>query len=203
LTASKGAQGPDMEKTRCGWAVGPGLLYHDEEWGVPRYDDPGQFEFLTLESAQAGLSWTTILKKREGYRRCFAGFDPERVAAFTQQDVDRLMADAAIVRNRRKILSAIGNARAFLDIAARHGSFCRWFWRFTEGKPVQNAWKNMGEVPPTSPLSDTIAREMKKLGFSFMGSTILYAHMQATGMVNDHLVTCFRHEQVRALSDGG
>jgi DNA-3-methyladenine glycosylase I len=197
------AQGPDMEKTRCGWAAGPGLIYHDEEWGVPRYDDPGQFEFLTLEAAQAGLSWSTILKKREGYRRCFAGFDPERVAAFTQQDVERLMADAAIVRNRRKILSAIGNARVFLDIAARHGSFCRWFWQFTEGKPVQNAWKNMSEVPPTSPLSDTIAREMKKLGFSFMGSTIVYAHMQATGMVNDHLVTCFRHEQVRALSDGG
>ncbi|MDR2076103.1 MAG: DNA-3-methyladenine glycosylase I [Desulfovibrio sp.] len=191
-----------MEKTRCGWAAGLDLTirYHDEEWGVPRYDDPGQFEFLTLEAAQAGLSWNTILNKREGYRRCFAGFDPEKVARFTQRDVDRLLADASIVRNRKKIDSAVANARLFLDIAARHGSFCNWFWGFTAGKPVQNAWKSKEEVPPSSPLSGAIAREMKRLGFTFMGSVIVYAHMQATGMVNDHLTTCFRYEQVRALA---
>ena len=192
------------EKRRCAWAAGLDLTvrYHDEEWGVPRYDDAGQFEFLTLESAQAGLSWNTILKKREGYRRCFAGFDPEAVAGFTERDVDRLLADASIVRNRKKIESAVANARLFLDIAARHGSFCNWFWGFTDGKPVQNAWKSQGEVPPVSPLSDAIAREMKKRGFTFLGSTIVYAHMQATGMVNDHLTSCFRYEQVRAFPDG-
>ncbi|MDR2051083.1 MAG: DNA-3-methyladenine glycosylase I [Deltaproteobacteria bacterium] len=194
-----------MEKTRCGWAVGSDLeiRYHDEEWGVPRYDDLGQFEFLTLESAQAGLSWRTILKKREGYRRCFAGFNPERVACFTESDIDRLLADTSIVRNRKKIESAVANARLFLDIASRNGSFCKWFWGFVDGKPVQNAWKSMRDVPPTTPLSDTIAGEMKKLGFKFMGSTIVYAHMQATGMVNDHLTSCFRYEDVRALSQGG
>jgi DNA-3-methyladenine glycosylase I len=195
---------PSAEKTRCGWAAGPEatIRYHDEEWGVPRRDDQGQFEFLTLESAQAGLSWNTILKKREGYRRCFAGFNPEKVALFTRRDVERLMGDAAIVRNRRKIESAVANARLFLDVAAKHGSFCGWFWGFVDGRPVQNAWKDMREVPPTSRLSDIIAGEMKKLGFKFMGSTIVYAHMQATGMVNDHLTACFRYEQVRALSDG-
>lgn len=193
-----------MTKTRCDWAVKSALetCYHDEEWGVPRRDDPGQFEFLTLESAQAGLSWNTILKKREGYRRCFAGFDPERVARFTTADVERLLTDAAIVRNRKKIESAIANARLFLEIAARHGSFSTWMWGFVDGKPLQNAWKDKREVPPTTPLSDRIAGEMKRLGFSFMGSTIVYAHMQATGMVNDHLVSCFRHEEVRALPVG-
>jgi DNA-3-methyladenine glycosylase I len=192
-----------MEKIRCGWAAGSELSirYHDEEWGVPRHDDPGQFEFLVLESAQAGLSWNTILKKREAYRRCFAGFDPEKVARFAERDIDRLMADASIVRNRKKIESAVGNARIFLDIAARHGSFSAWLWAFVEGKPIHNAWKDMREVPAATPLSGAIAREMKRLGFKFMGATIVYAHMQATGMVNDHLVSCFRHEQVRALPD--
>jgi DNA-3-methyladenine glycosylase I len=192
-----------MEETRCTWVSGLDLeiRYHDQEWGVPRYDDPGQFEFLILESAQAGLSWKTILKKREGYRRCFAGFDPEQVARFTAKDVDRLMADASIVRNRKKIESAIANARLFLDLAARHGSFCAWFWGFTGGRPIRNAWRSPREVPPSSPLSEAIAGEMKRLGFKFMGSTIVYAHMQATGMVNDHLTSCFRYEQVRALAD--
>jgi DNA-3-methyladenine glycosylase I len=175
------------------------IRYHDEEWGVPRYDDLGQFEFLTLESAQAGLSWNTILNKREGYRRCFAEFSPEKVATFTERDVQRLLADASIVRNRKKIESAIHNARLFLDISAKHGGFCKWFWRFTDGKPIQNAWKTMQEVPATTPLSDTIAKEMKTLGFKFMGSTIVYAHMQAAGMVNDHLTTCFRYEQIRSV----
>lgn len=193
-----------MDRTRCDWAAGsePGLRYHDEEWGVPRRDDRGQFEFLTLEAAQAGLSWNTILNKREGYRRCFAGFDPGQVARFTRQDVERLLQDRAIVRNRKKIESAIHNARVFLDIAARHGSFSAWLWRFVEGRPIQNAWKNMRELPAATPLSEAISREMKKLGFKFMGATIVYAHMQATGMVNDHLISCFRHEQVRALPHG-
>jgi DNA-3-methyladenine glycosylase I len=189
-----------MEKTRCNWAAGfeANIRYHDEEWGVPRYDDPGQFEFLILESAQAGLAWSTILKKREGYRRCFAGFDPEKVARFTAQDVDRLMVDASIVRNRKKIESAVENARVFLEIAAKQGSFGAWLWAFVEGRPIRNAWKEMCDVPPTTPLSDAIAKEMKRLGFKLMGSTIVYAHMQATGMVNDHLVSCFRHGQVGA-----
>jgi DNA-3-methyladenine glycosylase I len=177
------------------------IRYHDEEWGVPRYDDLGQFEFMTLESAQAELSWNTILNKREGYRRCFSEFNPENVAAFTERDVRRLLADASIVRNRKKIESAIHNARLFLDISAKHGGFCKWFWEFTDGKPIQNVWKTMKEVPATTPLSDTIAKEMKAAGFKFMGNTIVYAHMQATGMVNDHLTICFRHEQIRSRSD--
>lgn len=193
-----------MQQTRCGWAAHSETMrrYHDEEWGVPRFDDAGQFEFLTLESAQAGLSWSTILNKRDGYRRCFAGFAPEQVARFTPADAERLMADPGIVRNRKKIESAVTNARLFLDIVTRHGSFCAWFWDFVDGRPVQNAWNDMAEVPPTSPLSDTIAKEMKTMGFKFMGSTILYAHMQATGMVNDHLISCFRYEQIRALGTG-
>jgi DNA-3-methyladenine glycosylase I len=188
-----------MKLTRCGWAEHSEAMqrYHDEEWGVPCFDDAGQFEFLILESAQAGLSWSTILNKRDGYRRCFADFDPEQVARFTPMDVERLMGDPGIVRNRRKIESAISNARLFLEIVAKHGSFYTWFWNFVDGKPVQNAWKDMADVPPTSLLSDKIAKEMKKMGFNFMGSTILYAHMQATGMVNDHLTSCFRYEQVR------
>jgi DNA-3-methyladenine glycosylase I len=174
------------------------IRYHDEEWGVPCRDDQGQFEFLILESAQAGLSWNIILQKREGYRRCFAGFDPEQVARFTARDVERLLADAAGVRNRKKIESAVNNARLCLDIAARHGSFSAWIWDFVDGTPVRNAWKSMQRVPSTSVVSDRIAAEMKKLGFKFMGSTIVYAHMQATGMVNDHLTSCFRYAQVNA-----
>jgi DNA-3-methyladenine glycosylase I len=191
-------------RTRCDWARSElEICYHDEEWGVPRHDDRDQFEFPILESAQAGLSWNTILKKREGYRRAFAGFDPEQVARFTAQDVERLLRDAAIVRNRGKIESAIGNARAFLEIAARHGSFSAWFWRFTDGIPIRNVWKAWREIPANTPLSATIAREMKRLGFRFMGSTIVYAHMQATGMVNDHLVSCFRYTQVDRVDSGG
>ncbi|MDR2124153.1 MAG: DNA-3-methyladenine glycosylase I [Desulfovibrio sp.] len=187
-----------METKRCGWAAGSELMirYHDAEWGVPRRDDRGQFEFLILESAQAGLSWNTILQKREGYRRCFAGFDPEQVALFTAHDVERILGDAAVVRNRKKIESAVVNARLFLDIAARHGSFSAWIWDFVDGTPVRNAWKSMREVPSTSAASDRIAAEMKKQGFKFTGSTIVYAHMQATGMVNDHLTSCFRYAQV-------
>ncbi len=184
------------DKTRCAWAVKTEIEreYHDTEWGVPRYDDMGQFEFLVLESAQAGLSWLTILRKREGYRKAFAGFDPGKIAAFTEKDVERLMGDAGIVRNRKKIESTITNARLFLDLAGKHGGFSRYIWNFVDGKPVVNHWKAITDVPPTSAVSDAMAKEFKRLGFKFLGSTLLYAYMQATGMVNDHLVTCFRHE---------
>lgn len=185
------------DKNRCTWAVKTEIekAYHDAEWGTPQFDDAGQFEFMVLESAQAGLSWLTILKKREGYRRCFAGFDPVKVAAFTEKDIERLLLDPGIVRNRKKIESAIGNARLFLELAAKHGSFSNYIWSFVDGKPIVNKWKEMAEVPATTPLSDTIAKEMKQLGFKFLGSTVLYAHMQATGIVNDHLISCFRHNE--------
>lgn len=189
-----------MEQQRCQWYKQPSaamIRYHDTEWGVPCHEDRRQFEFLVLESAQAGLSWRTILDRREGYRRSFADFDPEAVAAFTANDVTRLMGDTGIIRNRRKIESAILNARIFLELAAKHGSFCRWFWNFTDGWSVQNAWPSMDAVPATSPLSDTIAREMKALGFRFLGSTVIYAHMQAVGMVNDHITSCFRYAALR------
>ena len=189
------------EQQRCLWykhSAENMLRYHDTEWGVPCHDDRGQFEFLVLEAAQAGLAWRTILDRREGYRRCFADFDPHRVATFTEADVARLMTDAGIIRNRAKIVSAINNARVFLEISAKYGSFCNWFWAFTDGWSIQNAWRTMDEVPATSQLSDTIAREMKRLGFRFMGSTVVYAHMQATGMVNDHITYCFRHAALRS-----
>jgi DNA-3-methyladenine glycosylase I len=186
---------------RCQWYSNPSeamTRYHDEEWGVPCWTDRGQFEFLVLESAQAGLSWNTILARREGYRRCFAGFDPEKVAAFTAEDAERLMGDAGIIRNRAKIVAAIANARAFMEVAAKHGSFCRWFWGFTDGWSIQNTWRERSDVPASTRLSERIAREMKALGFRFLGSTVIYAHMQATGMVNDHITRCFRYEELRA-----
>lgn len=163
---------------------------------MPRRDDAGQFEFLILEAAQAGLSWRTILRKREGYRKAFAGFDAAKVACFTEKDVMLLMDDSGIVRNRRKIMSAIANARLFLEVAAKHGSFSRWLWDFVDGEPLRNHWESVHEVPANTPLSDKIARELKRLGFSFLGSTVVYAHMQATGMVNDHLTNCFRHAEL-------
>ena len=182
---------------RCSWALrSPAeTAYHDAEWGVPRFDDAAQFEFLVLESAQAGLSWTTILNKREGYRCAFAGFDPHKVAAFGPADVERLMGDSGIVRNRKKIESAVRNARLFLELAAKHGSFAAWIWNFVDGRPLVNHWERMEDVPATTALSDQVAKELKKLGFSFLGSTVIYAHMQATGLVNDHLVSCFRHAE--------
>lgn len=186
------------ELIRCPWCARSDIetVYHDQEWGVPRRDDLGQFEFLILESAQAGLSWTTVLRKREGYRRAFAGFDPVKIAAFDQTDVERLLADSGIIRNRKKIEAAIGNARIFLDLAAKHGSFSNWFWSFVDGRPIVNQWRDHAKIPATTPLSDAIAKECKKLGFKFLGSTVLYAHMQATGLINDHLVSCFRHAEL-------
>lgn len=193
-----------MEKSRCSWARGSEqmLRYHDEEWGVPVTDDRKLFEFLLLESAQAGLSWAAILARREGYRACFAGFDPARVAAFNEADVRRLMADGRIIRNRLKIESAVNNARIFLELSARHGSFAAWLWRYVDGSPLQHGFTSPEAVPAKSGLSDQLARDMKALGFKFLGSTILYSYLQAMGLVNDHLTSCFRHEEVKALAAG-
>lgn len=185
--------------TRCGWCGDDELYvgYHDREWGVPLHDDRGLFEFLVLEGAQAGLSWLTVLRKREGYRRAFAGFDAARVARFTERDVERLMADAGIVRNRLKITSAVSNARAFLEVQEAFGSFDAYIWRFVDGRPILNRWKTLKELPAQTPLSRTISKDLLQRGFRFVGPTTVYAHMQATGMVNDHLVSCFRHRELR------
>jgi DNA-3-methyladenine glycosylase I len=190
--------------TRCSWCLGVSdayQAYHDEEWGCPVTDDRGQFEFLVLESAQAGLSWSTVLHKRDGYRRAFAGFDPERVARFNRRSVERLVGDAGIIRNRLKIEAAIGNARAFLELQARHCSFSAWLWDFVDGRPVVNHWREMRQVPATTALSDRISKELKARGFRFVGSTIVYAHLQATGLVNDHLVSCYRHAECVAAGE--
>ena len=172
------------------------IAYHDEEWGVPVHDDRRLFEFLILEGAQAGLSWSTILRKRAGYREAFAGFDAERVARFDSRKVERLMQFPAIVRNRLKIQAAVTNARCFLQVQQEFGSFAAYSWAFVGGQPIVNRWRDMKQIPATSPESDAFSKDLKKRGFKFVGSTIMYAHMQATGMVNDHLVTCFRHEEV-------
>jgi DNA-3-methyladenine glycosylase I len=170
------------------------VRYHDEEWGVPVHDDRRQFEFLVLEGAQAGLSWSTILNKRAGYREAFADFDAERVARFNKRSVERLMGFAGIVRNRLKIESAITNARRFLAVQDEVGSFDDYLWSFVGGKPIVNRWTDMKQLPATSAESDALSRDLKTRGFKFVGSTIMYAHMQATGMVNDHLVSCFRYK---------
>jgi DNA-3-methyladenine glycosylase I len=170
------------------------IRYHDEEWGVPVHDDRTQFEFLILEGAQAGLSWSTILNKRSGYRRAFAEFDPEKVARFTAKRVDRLLQDPSIVRNRLKVESAVTNAKAFLGVQEEFGTFSDYIWSFVGGEPVQNRFRRDRDVPATSPVSDALSKDLKKRGFRFVGSTIIYAHMQATGLVNDHVVDCFRHK---------
>ena len=190
---------PDA-RPRCGWSyVGMSpeyVAYHDEEWGVPVRDDRLLFEFLVLEGAQAGLSWSTILRKRAGYREAFADFDAERVARFDARKVGRLMQFPGIVRNRLKIQAAVSNARCFLQVQDEFGSFAAYSWAFVGGRPIVNRWRDMKQVPATSPESDAFSKDLKKRGFKFVGSTIMYAHMQATGMVNDHLVTCFRHKEV-------
>ncbi len=169
------------------------MEYHDKEWGVPVHGEQHLFEFLTLEGAQAGLSWSTILAKRDNYRAAFAEFDPAKVARFTARDTNKLMLNAGIVRNRLKIESTISNARAFLDVQKEFGSFDSYIWQFTGGKPLQNRWKTMSNVPASSTESDAMSRDLKKRGFRFVGSTICYAFMQAVGMVNDHILTCWRH----------
>ena len=173
------------------------LDYHDREWGVPVHDDRKHFEFLVLEAAQAGLSWSTILKRREGYRRAFADFDPQKVARFSQRKVEKLVQDSSIIRNRMKIEAAIRNARQFLAVQDEFGSFDSYAWRFVDGRPRLNRWKSTKEIPATSPQSDAFSKDLKARGFSFVGSTIIYAHMQAVGMVNDHLVGCFRYREVQ------
>ncbi len=184
--------------TRCPWCEGTDLYrrYHDEEWGVPVHDDQRHFEFLVLESAQAGLSWSTILKKRENYRKAYRGFDPRVVARFGPRDRERLLKDAGIVRNRLKIESSINNAKRFLEVQEEFGSFDNYLWGFVEGKPLVNKWKTLSEIPAKTDLSDTISKDLKKRGFRFVGSTIIYAHLQAVGVVNDHLVSCFRYGEL-------
>ena len=189
---------------RCFWAGEDPLMiaYHDEEWGVPIHDDRRWYEKLTLDGAQAGLSWMTILKKREGYRDAFRGFDPAAVARFGARDVERLMKHPGIVRNRLKIKSAIGNAKAFLAVAAEHGSFDAWIWAFIGGRTIAGTARGRGDIAARTPLSDALSKELRGRGFSFVGSTIVYAFMQAAGLVNDHVLGCFRRTQVAALSRG-
>jgi DNA-3-methyladenine glycosylase I len=193
----------DDGKPRCGWVNGGNALYyryHDEEWGVPVHDDRRHYEFLVLEGAQAGLSWSTILNKREGYRRVFAGLDPERVARFTRAQIDRALRDPAIIRNRLKVEAAIANARAFLEVQREFGSFDAYVWPFVGGGPIQRRRRHTRDVPATSRESDALSKDLKRRGFRFVGSTVIYAHMQAIGMVNDHLVSCFRHRECAAYT---
>lgn len=185
------------EPNRCDWArTELSILYHDQEWGVPQHDDRVLFEFLILEGAQAGLSWETILKKRESYRQAFDGFDPARVARYDRRKVQRLLADPGIIRNRLKIESTVTNAKAFLDVQQEFRSFDAFLWRFVDGRPRQNAWRRLGAVPAATPESDALSKDLRQRGFRFVGSTICYAFMQAVGLVNDHLVTCFRHREL-------
>lgn len=186
---------------RCNWTESSEAekIYHDREWGLPSFDDRHLFEMLILEGAQAGLSWSTILNKRESYRKAFDNFDPELVARYDEQKIETLLQNPGIVRNRLKVNAAIGNARACLKMTEKHGSFSSYIWQFTNGKPVINARKSMSEIPATTGLSDKMSKKLKKDGFKFTGSTICYAFMQATGMVNDHLVDCFRYDEIRKL----
>ncbi len=189
-------------KTRCEWCGSDPLYrtYHDDEWGIPVHDDRLLFEFLILEGAQAGLSWLTILKRREGYRKAFDDFDVERIADYTQNDVDRLLADEGIIRNRLKVASTIRNARGTLLIRKEHGSLDAFLWRYVDGVPLQNTWTSMKELPAQTNISAAMSRDLKKLGFNFVGPTICYAFMQAVGMVNDHTTDCYRHREIIKLA---
>jgi DNA-3-methyladenine glycosylase I len=188
----------NQQPVRCGWASGELLVrYHDEEWGVPVHDDRTLFEFLTLEGAQAGLSWNTILNKRDNYRQAFAGFDPKRVARYDQRKIAQLLRNPGIVRNQLKIASAIRNAKAFLKVQKEFGSFDRYLWQFLEGKPRLNSPRSLQQIPARTPDSDAISQDLKRHGFNFVGSTICYAFMQAVGMVNDYVVDCFRYRALR------
>lgn len=186
-------------KTRCGWSTSDPLYekYHDTEWGVPLRDDRKLFEFLILEGAQAGLSWVTILRKRENYRAAFSRFDPRKVARYDTKKIRRLLRNEGIIRNRLKIEATVRNARAFLAVQQEFGSFSRYVWRFVENAPIQNSWNSLKEIPASTPASIALSKDLKKRGFNFVGPTICYAFMQATGMVNDHIVGCFRHSEVR------
>ena len=182
---------------RCAWIKDPLMMrYHDEEWGVPVHDDRKQFEFLVLESAQAGLSWAIVLRKRENYRKAFAGFDPVKVAKFGPAEGRKLSKDTGIIRNRLKIEAAINNAKRFLEVQKEHASFSEYIWRFVDGKPKTNRWKSLKQLPVSTKLSDTLSLDLKRRGFKFLGTIVLYSHMQATGMVNDHVTTCFRYREL-------
>lgn len=185
----------EKEKTRCPWCLGfeEYKKYHDEEWGVPVHDDRVHFEFLILEGAQAGLSWSTILKKREGYRKAFADFDANKVARFSEKKLEKILLDPGIVRNRLKVYAAVNNAKQFLKLQKEFGSFEKYIWQFVGGKPIVNIRKTMKEVPATTPESDALSKDLIKRGFKFVGSTVIYAHMQACGLVNDHLIDCWRY----------
>lgn len=190
------------EVKRCEWCLSDLIYinYHDKEWGVPVFDDQKHFEFLTLESAQAGLSWLTILKRREGYRRLYNDFNPFEVASFDEKRVQKMLNDTGIIRNRMKVESSVNNAAKFLEVANEFGSFTSYFWNFTDGKQIVNKWKELKEIPPKTQLSDTISKDLKSRGFKFVGSTTIYAHLQASGIVNDHLVSCFRYKEVMLKS---
>jgi DNA-3-methyladenine glycosylase I len=189
----------DLPIERCPWCLGAEdyIKYHDEEWGVPVRDDKKQFEFLVLESAQAGLSWYTVLRKRSNYRDAYDGFDPAIVAKYGESKLEEMLQNAGLIRNRAKLQASINNAGLFLDLQQKHGSFCNYLWDFVDGKPVINTLKTMKEIAPSTPLSDKISKDLKQKGFKFMGTTIVYAHLQATGLVNDHLISCFRHKEVQ------
>ncbi|KXG73791.1 DNA-3-methyladenine glycosylase 1 [Thermotalea metallivorans] len=198
MQVEKSEEDEEKMKKRCDWAGKEQIYidYHDQEWGVPVHDDQKLFEFLLLEGAQAGLSWITILKKRENYRQAFDHFDPIKIACYDEQKIQDLLANEGIIRNRKKIEAAIENAKAFLAVQKEFGSFDRYIWQFVGGKPKKNAWKNLKDVPATSPESDAMSRDLKKRGFKFVGSTICYAFMQAVGMVNDHGTDCFRYNEI-------
>ncbi|TGL88775.1 DNA-3-methyladenine glycosylase I [Leptospira congkakensis] len=191
-----------IESERCSWCLkfDQYIKYHDEEWGVPVHDDKTHFEFLILEGAQAGLSWSTILKKREGYKKVFANFDPAKVAKFTDTKLEKILLDPSIIRNRLKVFAAVNNAKRFLEIQKEFGSFDLYIWSFVNYKPIQNKWKNLREVPATTKESDLLSKDLIKRGFKFVGSTVIYAHMQACGLVNDHIESCFRYKEILSIS---
>jgi DNA-3-methyladenine glycosylase I len=186
------------EVKRCGWCIGDPLYeaYHDEEWGVPVYDDETLFEFLVLETFQAGLSWITILRKRENFRTAFDDFDYKKIANYSEEKIQKLLLDAGIIRNKLKVRAAVSNAQLFMDIQKEFGSFSKYIWGFVDGNPVQNSVVDYKKAPPTTKISDALSKDLKKRGFKFVGSTVMYAHMQATGMINDHEVDCFRYDEV-------
>ena len=189
-------------KNRCPWCENTFdayVKYHDDEWGVPVYDDKTQFEFLILEGAQAGLSWSTILKKREGYRQEFANFDVEKVARFDEQKIQQMLQNPAIIRNKLKVRSAVSNAQHFIEVQEEFGSFSNYIWSFVGGSPVQNEWQTIQDVPATTPTSDKLSADLTERGFKFTGSTIMYAHMQATGLVNDHITSCYRYSTIKNM----
>ena len=187
-----------MAKTKCGWCVGDDLYesYHDNEWGVPVRDDETMFEFLILETFQAGLSWITILRKRENFRRAFDNFDYRKIAKYNEEKIQELLQDAGIIRNKLKVRATVNNAQAYMEIQQEFGSFCKYIWGFVDDKPIKNSFKDYRKAPASTELSDLISKDLKKRGFKFVGSTVIYAHMQATGMVNDHEINCFRYEEV-------